>query len=266
VKLLIVDSDRDMVEMLTSLLKTYGYEVRRAYDSERARSEWLGQEPDLVIMDSMLSDADAASMCRDLQARHDALVLVLAERADAQTQVRFLDAGADAFLQKPFLPGQLMAYIRAVTRRARSTIKPRPLSVVQVGPIRVDTQRNQAYVNGKLVHLTPIESKLLHLLAINAREVCTAGQIVEHVWGYGEFGDADLIKAHIRHLRQKIEPVPSKPRYILNVPGVGYSLAVPEEEVAAASIREPEHSHASTQGGISGVFNAMPRFSHGAAR
>lgn len=265
-KTLILDSDRDMVEMLTSLLKTYGYEVHRAYDGERARAEWLAHEPDLVIMDSQLSDVDPAAMCHDMQARHDALVLVLAERADAQTQVRYLDAGADAFLQKPFLPGQLMANIRAITRRLRSSLKSRPLSLVQVGPIRVDTQRNQAHVNGKTVHLTPIESKLLHLLAINAREVCAADQIVEHVWGYGEYGDADLIKAHIRHLRQKIEPDPSNPRYIINVPGVGYSLSVPEDEMSAAAAREPENARPAARHGMSGVFAAVPRLSHEAAK
>lgn len=261
-KTLIVDSDRDMVEMLTSLLKTYGYEVHRAFDGGSARAEWLAQEPDLVIMDSQLSDADPATMCHDLQARHDALVLVLAERADAQTQVRYLDAGADAFLQKPFLPGQLMAIIRAISRRLRSTLKARPLSLVQVGPIRVDTQRNQVHVNGKSVHLTPIESKLLHLLALNAREVCTAGQIVEHVWGYGDYGDVDLIKAHIRHLRQKIEVDPSSPRYIINVPGVGYSLSVPEEEMGVAVDREPEAHRSRARKAISGVFGAVPRLSH----
>ncbi len=260
-KTLVVDSDRDMVEMVTSLLKTYGYEVHRAYDGEHARAAWLMHEPDLVILDSQVSEINPAVMFHDLQARHDALVLVLAERADAQTQVRYLDAGADAFLPKPFLPGQLMAHIRAMSRRLRSTLRARPLSLVQVGPLRVDTQRNQVQVRGKTVHLTPIESKLLHLLALNAREVCTAGQIVEHVWGYGEAGDSDLIKAHIRHLRQKIEADPSTPRYILNVPGVGYSLAVPDDEMGVAAPREPESPRSGPRKGISGVFGAVPRLS-----
>ncbi|HKS70507.1 MAG TPA: response regulator transcription factor [Ktedonobacterales bacterium] len=260
VKLLIIDSDRDMVEMLTSLLKTYGYEVHRAYDGERARAEWIKHEPDLVIMDSTLADADPAAICRDMQAQHDALVLVLAERADAQTQVRYLDAGADAFLPKPFLPSHLLAYIRAIMRRVRNTLKTRPQSLVEVGPIRVDSQRNQAFVNGKIVHLTPIETKLLHLLAINAREVCTASQIVEHVWGYDDFGEAELIKAHIRHLRQKIEPDPSNPRYILNVPGVGYTLAVQGgEEAGGAAVGARLETTPPGRG--TGAF-VMPRFSH----
>jgi DNA-binding response OmpR family regulator len=229
-KLLVIDSDRDLVEMLTSWLKTLGYEVYRAYNSERARSEWLEQRPDLVIIDPMLKGGNVLEMCRDLRAKHDALVLVLTDSKEVQDEVRCLESGADDYLRKPFFPAQLLARIRAVSRRARSTLERRPSSVVTVGPLRVDSLHNEVSVHGKLVRLTPTESKLLHLLAINANDVCTANQIVTHVWGYDGDGDACLIKAHIRHLRQKIEPSPSDPRYILTVPGVGYTLIRRNEE------------------------------------
>ena len=233
-KLLVIDSDRDLVEMLTSWLKTLGYEVYRAYNSERARSEWLEQRPDLVIIDPMLKGGDVLEMCRDLRAKHDALVLVLTDSKDVQDEVRCLESGADDYLRKPFFPAQLLARIRAVSRRARSTLERRPSSVVTVGPLRVDSLHNEVSVHGKLVRLTPTESKLLHLLAINANDVCTANQIVTHVWGYDGDGDACLIKAHIRHLRQKVEPTPSDPRYILTVPGVGYTLIRRNEEQKAS--------------------------------
>lgn len=229
-KLLVIDSDRDLVEMLTSWLKTLGYEVYRAYNSERARSEWLEQRPDLVIIDPMLKGGNALEMCRDLRAKHDALVLVLTDSKEVQDEVRCLESGADDYLRKPFFPAQLLARIRAVSRRARSTLERHPSSVVTVGSLRVDSLHNEVSVHGKLVRLTPTESKLLHLLAINANDVCTANQIVTHVWGYDGDGDACLIKAHIRHLRQKIEPSPSDPRYILTVPGVGYTLIRRNEE------------------------------------
>lgn len=232
-KLLVIDSDRDLVEMLTSWLKTLGYEVYRAYNSERARSEWLEQRPDLIIIDPMLKGGNVLEMCRDLRAKHDALVLVLTDSKDVQDEVRCLESGADDYLRKPFFPAQLLARIRAVSRRARSTLERRPSSVVTVGPLRVDSLHNEVSVHGKLVRLTPTESKLLHLLAINANDVCTANQIVTHVWGYDGDGDACLIKAHIRHLRQKIEPSPSDPRYILTVPGVGYTLIRRNEEQKA---------------------------------
>ncbi len=224
-KLLVVDSDRDLVEMLTSWLKTLGYEVHRAYTAERARIEWIEQRPDLVIMDTALKDVDMLSLCRELRNKHDALILVVTDGKDVQDEVRCLESGADDYLRKPFFPSQLLARIRAVSRRARSTLERRPSSVVTVGPICVDSLHNEVTIHGKMTRLTPTESKLLHLLAISANEVCTANQIVTHVWGYDGEGDAGLIKAHIRHLRQKIEPNPSKPSYILTVPGVGYTLA-----------------------------------------
>ncbi|GHO43077.1 response regulator transcription factor [Ktedonospora formicarum] len=229
-KLLVIDSDRDLVEMLTSWLKTLGYEVYRAYNSERARSEWLEQRPDLVIIDPMLKGGDVLSMCRDLSIKHDALILVVTDGKDVQDEVRCLESGADDYLRKPFFPSQLLARIRAVSRRARSTLERRPSSIVTVGPICVDSLHNEVKVHGNPVRLTPTESKLLHLLAINANDVCTANQIVTHVWGYDGDGDACLIKAHIRHLRQKIEPQPSNPHYILTVPGVGYTLIRRNEE------------------------------------
>jgi DNA-binding response OmpR family regulator len=229
-KLLLIDSDRDLVEMLTSWLKTLGYEVYRAYNGERARQEWLEQKPDLVILDSALKDGDTLGLCREMRSNHDALILVIADGRDVQDEVRCLEAGADDYLRKPFFPSQLLAHIHALGRRARSTVERRPSSVVTVGDIAVDSLHNEVTVNGKTARLTPTESKLLHMLVVNANDVCTASQIVAHVWGYDGEGDSGLIKAHIRHLRQKIEPNPGNPRYILTVPGVGYTLVQHNDE------------------------------------
>ncbi len=223
-KLLIVDNDRDLVEMLNSWLKTLGYEVYRAYSGQRAKVEWEEQKPDLVILDTVLKDVDALDMCREMRHIHDALVLVVTDGKDVQDEVRCLESGADDYLRKPFFPAQILARIRAVSRRGRSTLTQRPSSIIKVGPLCVDSLHNEVSMNGKSARLTPTESKLLHLLAVNANNVCTADQIVSHIWGFGNDGDSGLIKAHIRHLRQKIEPDPGKPCYILTVPGVGYTL------------------------------------------
>ena len=223
-KILIADPDRDLVEMLTSWLKTLGYEVYRAYTGERAKIEWEEQEPDLVLLDTAIKDVEALSMCRDLRHKHDALVLVMTEGKEVQDEVRCLESGADDYLRKPFFPSQLLARIHALSRRGRSSLTQRPSTIIVVGPIRVDSLHNEVSIDGKSARLTPTESKLLHLLAVNANNVCTANQIVSHIWGFGNDGDSGLIKAHIRHLRQKIEPDPSKPNYILTVPGVGYTL------------------------------------------
>jgi DNA-binding response OmpR family regulator len=171
--------------------------------------------------------------------KHDALVLVITDGKDVQDEVRCLESGADDYLRKPFYPSQILARIRAVSRRGRSSLEQRPSSIISVGPLRVDALHNLVSINGKTARLTPTESKLLHLLAVNANNVCTADQIVSHIWGFGNDGDSCLIKAHIRHLRQKVEPEPGNPHYILTVPGVGYTLmrypAEAQPSVPAAS-------------------------------
>ncbi|HZR40282.1 MAG TPA: response regulator transcription factor [Ktedonobacteraceae bacterium] len=236
-KLLIVDSDRNWVEMLTSWLRTLGYEVYRAYTVERARREWEEQKPDLIILETAMGDVDALAMCRDMCNRHDALVLVTTAAKDEQEEIRCLESGADDYLRKPFFPNQLLARIHALSRRVRSTLTQRPDSVVTVGPICVDALHNQVSVHGKTFYLTPTEGKLLHFLATNVNNVCTASQIVSHIWGFGNDGDIYLIKSHIHHLRQKVEPDPGNPIYILTVRGIGYTLvrhATEEQEVSRA--------------------------------
>src|SRR5438270_11953414 len=188
-KLLVVGSDRDLVEMLTSWLKTLGYDVHRAYTKEHARAKWLEQRTDLVILDSALKDADALAMCREMRSKHDALVLIVTDGKEVQDEVRCLESGADDYLRKPFFPSQLLARIRAVSRRARSTLAQRPSSIITVGPIRVDSLHHEVSIHGKPSRLTPTEGKLLHFLAINANDVCVLNQIMTHVWGYDGGGD-----------------------------------------------------------------------------
>ncbi len=197
-KLLVVDSNRNMVEMLTGWLKMLGYQVYPAFTGEQAKAKWLEHEPDVVVVESALQDIDVLAMCRDLQKQHDALILVMSMDKDVLDEVRCLEEGADDYLCKPFFPDQLLAHIHAMTRRARSTVKLPPSSSVQVGPLCIDP--------------------------MNANGVCTTGQMVSYVWGFSNEGDSVLIKTHIYHLRQKIEPDPANPRYLLTVPGVGYTL------------------------------------------
>lgn len=230
--------------MLSGWLKSHGYEVRQAHSVERARYEWLEHRPDLVILDTELKDVDVLALCRDLQAKHDALVMIVTAERDVQMEVRCLEGGADDFLRKPFYPRQLLARIRALSRRSRNTLSLRPMSVTQVGPLKVDSLRNVVTVYGKTVRLTPTESKLLHLLAINANDVCPLEQIVTHVWGYDGEGDTGLVKAHIRHLREKIELDPSNPRFIATVTGVGYTLLRQPEERPSPISPQPQRQPA----------------------
>lgn len=222
--ILVVDSDRDMVEMLTGWLRTRGYTVHFSFTADHIRSAWLEREPDLVILDVTMAGVDALAMCREMRSQHDALVLAVTTERDTQMEVHCLESGADAFLPKPFMPKQLLAHIHALSRRVRSTLQRQPSSLMVVGPIHFDASRNEVTINNRMSRLTPTESRILQILAANTGDVCTLNQIVSHAWGYGDDGDTYLIKAHIRHLREKIEPVPSKPRFIRTVPGVGYTL------------------------------------------
>lgn len=223
-KLLIVDNDRNMVEMLTSWLKTLGYQVSRAYTGEQARDKWLEQRPDLVILDYTLQGTNILALCHELRTVHDALILAMSVGRDADDEVRCLEAGADDYLRKPFLPDQLLARIHAMGRRTRATIKMPTSSEIKIGSISFDPLHNKVSVRGRNIRLTPMEGKLLNFLATNANGVCTLSQIVTHVWGFGDAGDISLIKTHIYHLRRKIEPDPSNPSYLLTVPGLGYTL------------------------------------------
>src|SRR5947209_20507592 len=146
-KLLVIDSDRDLVEMLTSWLKTLGYDVYRAYTAERAKVEWIEQQPDIVLLDTALKGVDMLALCRDLRTKHDALILVVTDGKDVQDEVRCLESGADDYLRKPFFPAQLLARIRAVSRRGRSTLAQRPSSPITIGPLTIDSLHKEVIVN-----------------------------------------------------------------------------------------------------------------------
>jgi DNA-binding response OmpR family regulator len=214
-KLLMIDQDREWVEMLADWLQTRGYEVARAYDGNCAKARWDQQCPDLVLVDVSLKGVDALALCQGMRKVHEAFIIVLSAHPDIQEEIHCLEAGADVYLRKPFSPALLLARMKAVSRRAGWTL-PQSLS------LHLDLQGRQVTFNGKTTHLTPQESKLLQLLATN--EICTLEQMVICLWGYDGKGDLSSIKGCIYHLRQKIEPDPRNPQYLLTLPGVGYRL------------------------------------------
>ncbi len=223
-KLLLIDNDRDLIEMLSYWLKTVGYEVYHAYTLERARRVWEEYEPDLVVIETAMDGEEGLAMCRDICTPHKALVLALTKEGSLQDEIRCLESGADDYLRQPFFPSQLLAHIHALSRRGHSLSTAPVSSVITVGAIRIDASNSTVSVNGRTECLTSIEHKLLRFLALNANSVCTGSQIISSVWGFNNDGDTGLIKAHIHHLRQKIEEDANEPVYLLTVRGVGYSL------------------------------------------
>lgn len=233
-KILVADDDRDLVDLLTYWLRGYGYDILRAFDGEQAITRWREDKPDLVILDIEMPKVDGFEVCRRMTAESNALVLVLTCRDPEADEVRALELGADDYLRKPFGPRHLLARIRALTRRANTSAHVTSTSLVTAGPITLDSMRHEASRDGAKVRLTPTESRLLHLLLTHTGQVLTTDVIVERVWGYDDSGDTGLVKTHIRHLRQKVEPEPNAPQYIMTVPGVGYTfMAQPVNEAHA---------------------------------
>jgi len=227
VKILVADDDRDMVDMLSYWLKGHGYDVVRAFDGEQALKRWRETLPDLVILDVQMPKLDGFEVCRQMRMETNSMVLILSALDREDDEVRGLELGADDYLRKPFSPRQLLARIKALMRRSSSTRGNDTSSSITVGPVTLDAMRHEVTRDGTKVRLTPTESRLLHLLISHTGQVLTTDMIIERVWGYDEVGDSGLVKTHIRHLRQKVEPDPNSPQYIMTVPGVGYTFAVP---------------------------------------
>jgi len=210
VKIMVADDDRDMVDMLSYWLKGHGYDVVRAFDGEQAIKRWRETLPDLVILDIQMPKLDGFEVCRQMRTETNSMVLILT-----------------AHDREPFSPRQLLARIKAVMRRSSNTRGTNGSSSISVGPITLDAMRHEVVRDGVKVRLTPTESRLLHLLITHTGQVLTTDMIIERVWGYDEVGDSGLVKTHIRHLRQKVEPDPNTPQFIMTVPGVGYTFTAP---------------------------------------
>lgn len=226
-KIMVADDDRDMVDLLSYWLKGHGYDVIRAFDGEQAVKRWRETLPDLVILDVQMPKLDGFEVCRQMRSETNSMVLILTAHDREDDEIRGLEMGADDYLRKPFSPRQLLARIKAIMRRSTNIRGNANSSAITVGTVTLDTMRHEVNRDGVKVRLTPTESRLLHLLITHTGQVLTTDTIIERVWGYDEAGDSGLVKTHIRHLRQKVEPDPNSPQYITTVPGVGYTFTTP---------------------------------------
>ena len=188
---------------------------------------WRETLPDLVILDVQMPKLDGFEVCRQMRSETNSMVLILTAQDREDDEIRGLEVGADDYLRKPFSPRQLLARIKAVMRRSSATRSSASTSAVTVGSVTLDAMRHEVIREGVKIRLTPTESRLLHLLLTHTGQVLTTDMIIERVWGYDEVGDSGLVKTHIRHLRQKVEPNANKPKYITTVPGVGYTFTTP---------------------------------------
>ena len=207
------------------MLRGAGYDVDTAATAEAALASAAARPPEAVILDLVLPDRSGIEVCRELRTWTDAPVIVLSAVGEEREKVAALDAGADDYVTKPFGVDELLARLRAALRRSTPTAEP----VIAVGGLRIDVVERIVTRDGKRVKLSPHEFDLLRVLAQNEGKLLTHRMLLREVWGPAYQVEAHYIHVYVSHLRRKIEPDPSSPRYLLTEPGAGYRLVDPDQ-------------------------------------
>jgi two-component system KDP operon response regulator KdpE len=222
-RILAVDDEPQILRALQTNLRGAGYEVTTATTAAEALAEAALRVPDAIILDLVLPDGSGTSVCRELRTWTSAPIIVVSAVGEESEKVAALDAGADDYVTKPFGMDELLARLRASMRRVAHPSEP----VIEIGDLRVDLEKRAVTVAGNAVQLTPHEFALLRLLAVNEGKLLTHKMILREVWGplYGE--ESHYLHVYVSQLRRKIEPDPTRPRYILTEPGAGYRLVAP---------------------------------------
>lgn len=224
-KVLVVDDDRVLADLLAFTLRREGFEVILAFDGAAAVQKWRTESPDVILLDVNLPKIDGFAVCRRIRAVEDTPIIMLTVRDEEEDIVQGLDLGADDYIQKPFSPRQLVARIFAVLRRAGKTMTP---TVPKVGNITLDSSRRLLQLgSGTAISLTPLENRLMSQFMIHAGQILSTESIIDHVWG-AEGADRDMVRQLVRRLRRKLEPDPANPVYIETVAGHGYGMVRPD--------------------------------------
>ena len=226
---LLVEDDPQMRRFLRATLTARGFRLLEAETLAAAEIAATSQSPDLVLLDLGLPDGDGIDLARRLREWTQVPILVISARGCEADKVHALDAGADDYVTKPFGVDELLARMRVALRHAERAQSGKPDPVLGIGALRIDLARREVSVEGRALSLTPIEWKLLLLLARNAGKVITHRQILREVWGPGEGHQTHTVRVHMASLRKKLEADPSQPRWLLTEPGVGYRLREAEQ-------------------------------------
>ncbi len=229
--ILVVDDEDTIRDVIRRYLERDGFTVREAADGYAALDSIRDEPPDLIVLDLMLPGIDGLTLTRQLRTprasgaeeRRPLPIIMLTARGETSDRIRGLDTGADDYLAKPFSPQELVSRVKAVLRRAYDNAAPTD-QALEFEELRLDPTARTLTIRGQAVALTAKEFDLLWFFARHPRQVFTRTQLLDHVWGHEFYGDPSTVTVHIRRLREKIEPDPSQPRYLLTVWGVGYKF------------------------------------------
>ena len=224
-KILVVDDEKPIVEILKINLQKDGYIVFEAYDGEDAVSKARTINPDLILLDVMLPKLDGFSVCRKIRETSSVPIIMLTAREEEVDKVLGLELGADDYMTKPFSLRELMARIKANLRRTELPLPDSDSPAeenLEIGCFTLDFNRYELYKNGQLINLTIREFDLIQYLASQPNKIFSRQKLLESVWDYEYYGDVRTVDVTVRRLREKIEDDPSDPKYIMTKRGVGY--------------------------------------------
>ncbi len=221
-KILVVDDEKKIVDIVRAYLEREGYQVMVAYEGKSALELARRQPPDLIILDLMLPEISGWDICRILRKESEVPIIMLTARDETTDKIVGLELGADDYVTKPFDPKELVSRVKAVLRRAEGKMVPK--GRLNVADLSIDVEKRLVRRSDEAIELTPIEFELLRVLAENPGRVYSRMQLLDRVQGDAYEGYDRTIDSHIKNLRKKVEPDPDNPRYIITVYGVGYKL------------------------------------------
>lgn len=223
-KILVVDDDPAISEMLTIVLQAEGFDTVAVMDGGEAVATFQREQPDLVLLDLMLPGMNGIDICRAIRQESMVPIVMLTAKTDTVDVVLGLESGADDYVNKPFKPKELVARIRARLRRSDEE----PAEILEVGDLVIDVPGHMVRRGDQEIQLTPLEFDLLLEMARKPRQVFSREELLEKVWGYRHASDTRLVNVHVQRLRSKIEKDPENPQIVLTVRGVGYKTGQPE--------------------------------------
>jgi len=231
-KILVVDDEKPIADILQFNLKKEGYQVVCAYNGDEALKKVEEDQPDLMLLDIMLPNKDGMEVCREIRKKYNFPIIMLTAKDSEIDKVLGLELGADDYVTKPFSTRELIARVKANMRRHQTIQEDAEVLTndIVIGPLTIQPDAYQVLKREETIELTHREFELLHYLAKHIGQVMTREHLLQTVWGYDYFGDVRTVDVTIRRLREKIEDSPSHPTWIVTRRGVGYYLRSPEQE------------------------------------